>query len=152
MLRYIKRSDHWLLWPNLLLLLITSSYAFPTALLGEYALTPGAQTLAALVNGGWLTINGIDFSAVWWHAVSANLVAADLDLCHARRLGLVWAPGVPANVVVTRIALLRIWISLLGLAGLAIYYILPPPRLGRLDARAGTGGTRRGPTRQIRRD
>ncbi len=132
MMSYIHRLDHWLVWLNLLLLLASSSYAFPTALLGEYALTQDAQTVAALVYGGWLTVAGFFFNAIWWRALAAHLVAEDLDREHLRRLGQFWSIGLAVNVVVTLSALLSVWVSFFGFACLAVFYFIPTPDVKRI--------------------
>lgn len=131
MLGHIQRSDHWLLWFNLALLLVVAGYAFPTSLLGEYALKPGAQTVAALIYGSWLTLAGLWYNLIWWHAVSKHLVAADLAAQYLYRLGKFYWLGIATNLVVTLLALLNVWISLVGFLCLAVFYILPPPRVAR---------------------
>ena len=132
MMGHIHRPDHWLLWLNLALLLMVSGYAFPTSLLGEYALKPGAQTVAAVIYGGWLTVSGLVYNLIWWHAVSKHLVAADLAAPYLHRLGKFYWLGIATNLVVTLLALLNVWISLLGFFCLAVFYILPPPRVARV--------------------
>jgi uncharacterized membrane protein len=131
MLSHLQRADHWFLWLNLLLLLLVAGYAFPTSLLGAYALKPGAQTVAALIYGAWTTLAGLAYNALWWHARAKHLIRPGFEPHRLQRLGKFWALGIVVNGIVTVVALLNVWISLAGFLGLAVFYLLPPPHVGR---------------------
>ncbi len=54
---YIKRSDRFLLWLNLLLLLCIVFIPFPTALIGQYP----EQQISVVIYGGTLVIGCVSF-------------------------------------------------------------------------------------------
>jgi uncharacterized membrane protein len=69
----ITRVDHPFLYLNGLLLLCVTFVPFPTALLSNYLLDPGAKAVAHLYTGTFLAIS-LAFDALWRHA-SRRLLA-----------------------------------------------------------------------------
>jgi uncharacterized membrane protein len=73
---YIRHSDRYLLWLNILLLLWIVFIPFPTALLGQY---PELQ-FSIIIYGSTLVITGIALQLLWWYATSGHrLVDKDID-------------------------------------------------------------------------
>lgn len=131
MVGMIHRPAHWLIWLNILLLMDVAFLPYPTALLGQYALMPGAQLVAALLYGGTLTIGGIFYNAIGWYALSAGLIDPSTPAGEMRQLLRHWTLGPTLYLICTLLAFLNLWISLGGFALLAILYILPPPPISR---------------------
>lgn len=65
-----RKSDHFLLYWNGLLLLAVTFVPFPTGLLAEYLLHPEAKVAASLYTGNFLVISVV-FHGLWRH-VSRN--------------------------------------------------------------------------------
>jgi len=64
MFHFIKRSDHTLLWLNILLLLFVSFIPFPAALIGEYSF----DKYAVILYGAALMILGFIYLSLWLYA------------------------------------------------------------------------------------
>ena len=80
MFKSIVRSDRWLLFLNLLLLLWTTLLPFPTRLVAEHLRGGGADAAQAeAVYSATLTLAAVAFSLIWTHAVrGGRLLAAPL--------------------------------------------------------------------------
>jgi len=86
MFSYIKRSNHFLIILNLLLLLSIVVIAFTAALLGHYIGTPGQQ-VAVMIYSGVLVIGGIFYNLLWWYASrNYNLIDKTLQPDVVRRV------------------------------------------------------------------
>ncbi len=73
---YIKRADRWLLWINILFLMLVALTPFSAALLGEY---PSSE-IAVAVYGCNMILNRLVLYLNWWYATCDNrLVSANLD-------------------------------------------------------------------------
>ena len=78
--RFIERSDHVLLFLNILFLMCVAFIPFPTALLAEYLTgAPPAETAGAIY-AGTLAVTAVFFTLLWLYAaVNRRLVNRDLD-------------------------------------------------------------------------
>jgi len=86
MFSYIKRSNHFLIILNLLLLLSIVVIAFTAALLGHYIGTAGQQA-AVMIYSGVLVIGGIFYNLLWWYASrNYNLIDKTLQPDVVRRV------------------------------------------------------------------
>ena len=121
---HIRRSDHRLLFLNLLLLLGVTVVPFPTALLAAHY-NAADRTLATAVFNGTYFLIAIFFNVLWHHAVRAGLLDST-TLESATATSKQYAIGPAAYLV----CLLLTWISapasLLLNIGLAIFFALPP--------------------------
>src|SRR5918993_840126 len=77
--RFIARSDHGLLFLNILFLMCVAFIPFPTALLAEY-LQGTERTTAGAVYAGTLAVTAIFFTLLWLYAAdNYRLVDRSLD-------------------------------------------------------------------------
>jgi uncharacterized membrane protein len=123
---YIKRSDRWLLWINILFLMFVALTPFSSALLGEY---PSTQ-VAVVVYGINLTLNRLTLFLNWWYATKNNrLVNPDLDpyLVKLFTRRILAAPFFYGLAIV--FSFVSTDLSILLYALVTVYYILP----GRID-------------------
>lgn len=73
---YIKYADRWLLWINILFLMLVALTPFSAALLGEYP----SSGIAVAVYGCNMILNRLALYLNWWYATRGNrLVSANLD-------------------------------------------------------------------------
>jgi uncharacterized membrane protein len=132
MFHYIRRSDHRLLFYNLMLLLCAAMLPFTSALLAEYARAGKAEMrLAALIYSGVLCLCGTFFSAVWQHALSAKLVKAQANPYRLQALRLHWLLMPVLYGMAFALALVNARLSLVIYVVLLVYYGLPGPALLR---------------------
>src|SRR3569833_2292181 len=76
---YIVRSDHVLLFLNILFLMCVAFIPFPTALLAEY-IESGESTTAVAVYSGTLAVTASFFTLLWIYAANGyRLVSRALD-------------------------------------------------------------------------
>jgi uncharacterized membrane protein len=129
---YIRRSDHRLLFYNLMLLLCAAMLPFTSALLAEYARAGKAEMrLAALIYSGVLCLCGTFFSAVWQHALNAKLVKAQANPYRLQALRLHWLLMPVLYGMAFALALVNARLSLVIYVVLLVYYGLPGPALLR---------------------
>lgn len=78
--RLIHRTDHNFLLLNGLLLLIVTVMPFPTNVLAEYILEPGARVASVFYAGAFLAM-AIAFNLLWRYAArDGRLLARDVDM------------------------------------------------------------------------
>jgi uncharacterized membrane protein len=123
---YIKRTDRWLLWINLVFLLTISFLPFAVALVGSY----GAFVLPVAIYGVALIVAGMCLLCQWIYATSRHrLVASQLDASIIRALrGRVLA-GIVGYGIGLGCAFIEPRISLVFYVLMPLFYVLP----GRID-------------------
>ena len=130
MFHYIQRSDHVLLFHNLMLLLCTALLPFTTAIFAEYGLAIRSDIqVAAFIYSAALGAAGIFFNLVWRHALSANLVNphADLNRLHALSWHWIFMPVFYSIAFV--LTFISPYLSVVTYALLLLYYALPGPSM-----------------------
>ena len=132
MFHYIQRSDHVLLFHNLMLLLCTALLPFTTAIFAEYGLAIRSDIqVAAFIYSAALGAAGIFFNLVWRHALSANLVNphADSNRLHALSWHWIFMPVFYSIAFV--LTFISPYLSVVTYALLLLYYALPGPSMIR---------------------
>ncbi len=132
MFHYIQRSDHVLLFHNLMLLLCTALVPFTTAIFAEYGLAMRSDIqVAAFIYSAALGAAGIFFNLVWQHALRAHLVNshADANRLHALSWHWMFVPVFYGVAFVLTFA--SPYLSVATYALLLCYYALPGPSMIR---------------------
>ena len=139
--RYIARSDHLLLFLNILFLMCVAFIPFPTALLAEYLQGSGAErTMAGAVYAGTLAVTAVFFTLLWLYAaVNYRLVDRNLDPSLLRAMTRRYVFGMFAYLVTFALAFVNVAASLVLIVILALLFVLPEP------------GERSKPPRRLRR-
>ena len=134
-----QRSDHQLVWLNLLYLMLGVAFMpIPTAVLGAWlgSSDPHNQVVAAVFYGLAATIGGISYNAVWWYGAHfAKLTRPELSPSVRRAHTLAWgvAPVIAAGFTI--VALFNPGLAVVGFLVLVFAYVLPLPRLLALAKR-----------------
>ena len=130
---HIKRSDNVLMVLNLLLLLGVTSVPFPTAVLAQNLRQSGQRAAMILYNGTYFVI-AIFFNVLWRYCVSKNhhLLGKEVDVAAVEKITAQYAFGPVVYFVCMALAWISVPASLLMNIALAIYFLLPPSRAGRL--------------------
>jgi uncharacterized membrane protein len=120
---HIRRSDNWLLFLNLLLLLGVTVVPFPTALLAAHLRGPDGRIAAATFNGTYVLI-AIFFNVLWHHAVDSRLLdSATMESAHA--ISRQYAVGPIAYLVCFGLTWVSVPVSLAMNVALAVFFALP---------------------------
>lgn len=127
--RFIGRSDHVLLFLNILFLMCVAFIPFPTALLAEYLEGSDAQrTLAGAVYAGTLLATAIFFTLLWLYAAANyRLVHRNLDPSLLRAMTRRYVAGTVAYLLAFLLAFVNVAASLILLVVLALIFVLPEP-------------------------
>ncbi len=127
--RYIARSDHLLLFLNILFLMCVAFIPFPTALLAEYLQGSGAErTVAGAVYAGTLAITAVFFTLLWLYAATGyRLVDRNLDPALLRAMTRRYVFGMVAYLVTFALAFVNVAASLVLIVILALLFVLPEP-------------------------
>jgi uncharacterized membrane protein len=125
--RFIVRSDHILLFLNILFLMCVAFIPFPTALLAEYL--QGAQrSTAGAVYAGSLAVTAVFFTLLWvYAAANYRLVDRNLDPSLLRAMTRRYAAGTVAYLLAFFIAFVNVTASLILIVVLALLFVLPEP-------------------------
>jgi len=118
---FIKRSDRWLIWINILFLMSVSVIPFSAALLGAYF----DQQLTMIVYGINLIVTGLILYLHWWYVVSHRLVDSKVtpEVVRTATRRILTPPVIYLIAILA--SFLSTWISV-GLYVVApILYILP---------------------------
>jgi uncharacterized membrane protein len=132
MFRYIERSDHVLLFHNLMLMLCVALLPFTTAIFAEYGLAVRSDIqVAAFIYSAALGAAGVFFNLLWRHALSAGLVNphADPNRLHALSWHWMFVPVFYGLAFV--LTFISPYLSVATYAGLLLYYALPGPSMIR---------------------
>lgn len=125
--RFIARSDHGLLFLNILFLMWVAFIPFPTALLAEYLQgTVTERTTAGAVYAGTLMLTAIFFTLLWLYvAGSRRLLDQNVDLTTIRAMTRRYVVGTFFYVLAFVLAFVSLTASLALLVALALIFILP---------------------------
>jgi uncharacterized membrane protein len=127
--RFIARSDHLLLFLNILFLMCVAFIPFPTALLADYLLSPGAEsTTAGAVYAGTLAVTAVFFTLLWLYAAANyRLVNRNLDPSLLRTMTRRYVFGMIAYLIAFALAFVNVAVSLILIVVLALLFVLPEP-------------------------
>ena len=140
--RFIVRSDHVLLFLNILFLMCVAFIPFPTALLAEY-LQGTERTTAGAVYAGTLAVTAVFFTLLWLYAAANyRLVDRDLDPSLLRTMTRRYIFGMIAYLVAFLLAFVNVTASLVLIVVLALLFVLPEPGERRTTPKRARGGIR----------
>jgi uncharacterized membrane protein len=127
--RFIARSDHLLLFLNILFLMCVAFIPFPTALLADYLQSSGAErTTAGAVYAGTLAVTAVFFTLLWLYAAAGyRLVDRNLDPALLRMMTRRYVFGMVAYLVAFALAFVNVAASLILVVVLALLFVLPEP-------------------------
>ena len=138
--RLISRSDHILLFLNIVFLMCVAFISFPTALLADYLSgTNEHRTTAVAVYSGTLAVTAIFFTILWLYA-AGNYRLVDPHLLRAMMRRYVF--GMILYILTFALAFVSPAASLALIVILALIFVLPEPE--------GPGSSRRTRRRPIR--
>jgi len=125
--RFITRSDHILLFLNILFLMCVAFIPFPTAVLSEYLEgTTAERTTAGVLYAGTLMLTAIFFTLLWLYvAGNRRLLDQSVDPAMVRAMTRRFILGTFFYVLAFLLAFVSLTISLILLVGLALIFILP---------------------------
>ena len=138
--RFIERSDHGLLFLNILFLMCVAFIPFPTALLAEYLeRTASERETAGVIYAGTLAVTAVFFTLLWLYAAANRLVDRNLDPSLVRAMTRRYLLGTVAYLLVFVLAYVNVAASLILIVILALLFVLPEPgdRAGKERARRG---------------
>ena len=127
--RFIERSDHGLLFLNILFLMCVAFIPFPTALLAEYLDGSGTEReTAGVIYAGTLAVTAIFFTLLWLYAAAnRRLVDRNLDPSLLRAMTRRYLLGTVAYLLVFLLAFVNVAASLALIVALALLFVLPEP-------------------------
>jgi uncharacterized membrane protein len=127
--RFIERSDHGLLFVNILFLMCVAFIPFPTALLAEYLDgTAAERETAGVIYAGTLAVTAVFFTLLWLYvAVNRRLVNRNLDPYLLRTMTRRYLLGMVAYLLVFLLAFVNVAASLALIVALALLFVLPEP-------------------------
>ena len=127
--RFIARSDHLLLFLNILFLMCVAFIPFPTAVLAEYLQgTDAERTMAGAVYAGTLAVTAIFFTLLWLYAAANyRLVDRNLDPSLLRAMTRRYVFGMAAYLLTFALAFVNVAVSLILIVILALLFVLPEP-------------------------
>jgi uncharacterized membrane protein len=141
--RFIERSDHGLLFLNILFLMCVAFIPFPTALLAEYLeRTASERETAGVIYAGTLAVTAVFFTLLWLYAAANRLVDRNLDPSLVRAMTRRYLLGTVAYLLVFVLAYANVAASLILIVILALLFVLPEPGDRAGKERAGRGGRR----------
>jgi uncharacterized membrane protein len=142
--RFIARSDHLLLFLNILFLMCVAFIPFPTALLADYLLSSGAErTTAGAVYAGTLAVTAVFFTLLWLYAAANyRLVDRNLDPSLLRAMTRRYVFGMGAYFVAFALAFVNVAASLILIVILALLFVLPEPGERRTTLKRDRRGIR----------
>jgi len=127
--RFIVRSDHVLLFLNILFLMCVAFIPFPTALLAEYLDgTAAERETAGVIYAGTLAVTAVFFTVLWLYAaVNRRLVNRNLEPHLLRTMTRRYLLGTVAYLLVFLLAFVNVAASLALIVALALLFVLPEP-------------------------
>ena len=125
--RFIVRSDHFLLFLNILFLMCVAFIPFPTALLADY-LRGAERSTAGAVYAGTLAVTAVFFTLLWLYAATNyRLIDRNLDRFLVRAMTRRYVLGMAAYLFAFLLALINVAASLILIVILALIFVLPEP-------------------------
>jgi uncharacterized membrane protein len=142
--RLISRSDHILLFLNIVFLMCVAFIPFPTAVLADYLSgTDEHRTTAVAVYSGTLAVTAIFFTILWLYAAgNYRLVDRALDPLLLRAMTRRYVLGMLLYILAFALAFFSAAASLALIVILALIFVLPEP-----DGPGRSRRTRRPPIR-----
>ena len=133
----IKRSSHWLLVFNGLLLLSVTVVPFTTEMVASYySANNFDKNMAAMVYCGVFIVISIFFNMLWWYALSKKLLDDLADPTASQRITRQYLVGPVLYLAALLLAIFSVPLSLALNLLLAVYFALPNPAV---DAMLGIG-------------
>jgi TMEM175 potassium channel family protein len=130
---YLDRADPTFIRLNLLLLLAFVAFLpFPTRLFADYIGEDQPERVAATIYGIFLLLSSTLLWVLWRYAVRANLVRPDLADEEVQLLTQRLTPGLGGYVVLIVAGLFVPVIAVGGYLAIALFYIIPFRRFGRI--------------------
>jgi uncharacterized membrane protein len=125
--RFIVRSDHVLLFLNILFLMCVAFIPFPTALLADY-LRGAERATAGAVYAGTLAVTAVFFTLLWLYAATNyRLIDRNLDPFLVRAMTRRYVLGMVAYLFAFILAFINVAASLILIVILALIFVLPEP-------------------------
>lgn len=125
------RTDHGLVWLNLVYLMVAGAFIpLPTAVLGEWLGSPNNEVVAAVFYGATATLGALLFNALWWYgAYAARLTSPDMSARERHAHTLAWAPAPLVLGLCTAVAFVNPSLAVAGYLAIVCIYLLPTPAL-----------------------
>jgi uncharacterized membrane protein len=135
--RLVSRSDHILLFLNILFLMCVAFIPFPTALLADYmAGTDEHRTTAVAVYSGTLAVTAVFFTILWLYAAGNHrLVDRAVDPALLRAMTRRYVFGMLLYILAFALAFFSAAASLALIVILALIFVLPEPEDTRTPRR-----------------
>ncbi len=141
--RLISRSDHVLLFLNIVFLMCVAFIPFPTALLAEYVREEAHRTTAVAVYSGTLAVTAVFFTLLWLYAAgNYRLIDHSVDPYLLRAMTRRYVVGALLYILAFALSFVSPATSLALIVILALIFILPEPD--------GSRDTRRARRRSVR--
>jgi uncharacterized membrane protein len=141
---YMDRANPTFIRLNLLLLLFVAFLPFPTRLFADFIGKNQPERVAATIYGIFLLLSSTLLWLLWRYAVRHNLVRADLADEEVQFLTQRLTPGLGGYVVLIVAGLFVPVVAVIGYLGIALFYIIPFRRFGRIRLYRRTRPPRRG--------
>jgi uncharacterized membrane protein len=127
--RLMERSDHVLLFLNVVFLMCVAFIPFPTALLAGYMQGSEVERQTAVaVYGGTLAVTAVFFTLLWLYAAGGyRLLYRNLDPRLLRAMTRRYVLGMLLYVFAFALAFVSVLASLALIIGLALIFVLPEP-------------------------
>jgi uncharacterized membrane protein len=126
--RLIARSDHILLFLNILFLMCVAFIPFPTALLAEYIREEEYRVTAVAVYSGTLAVTAVFFTALWLYAAGDyRLLDRAVDPLLLGAMTRRYVLGMLLYLLAFGLAFLSPAASLALIVILALIFVLPEP-------------------------
>jgi uncharacterized membrane protein len=139
MFKHFVRTDRVVVSLNLLLLMLVAFVPVTTGVLGAWVVSDTDRLAAVLLYGGLFVLFGILHDLLWWYAAyREGITSPDLLPRDRRALTQAWAVGPFLYAVCIAVAFIDPRLSIAGYALIAIFYLLPTPRLFGLTRRSRT--------------
>ncbi len=126
--RYFVRSDHVFNLLHVLFLMCISFIPFPTAVLGQYVMQPGARRAAIALYAFGMLLPAAAWLLIWLYASRGHrLLEPGLDPGFVQRLT---RQFIVSNLLYAGAVAVAFWWPLVSLSicvGLTLLYLLPPP-------------------------
>jgi len=129
---YLDRADPTFIRLNLLLLAFVAFLPFPTRLFAGFIGKDQPERVAATIYGIFLLLSSTLLWVLWRYAVRHHLVRADLADEEVQFLTQRLTPGLGGYVVLIVAGLFVPVIAVIGYLGIALFYIIPFRRFGRI--------------------
>jgi uncharacterized membrane protein len=124
------RTDHILIWGNLLFLMLIAFLPIPTAVLGQWiGSSRENQLTAVLFYGAVTTSEGLVYNLLWWYAAYwGKLTTPRLTAVVRDEHTKAWAPAPLLGAGTTLLGFIDPRLAFAGFLALGIAYALPTPR------------------------